>query len=257
MTMLFDDEEDILSAVRMILQENRLEVLHFNGNSFNKKIEHAILDVEHLVADNGHAAVPPDYFSEKHSIMFDVMRVNDSELKKSYNPVKIRERKLFQAVEKEFGLYMPADAPVIVATESDIPEEHCYKNYVKNSQRVIGAHIDKLPLWKNKHQDIKYSGLFIFDETETYFTGMSRPSGNLDKPWFRAADLNCGFHKPWLDRRLMQSIYESEIDFVIWFEPYKVGGIAMECGVQMPAVVFLDTRFCFDKYIDYSDKLVC
>ena len=35
-----------------------------------------------MVQNNGHDMLPPDFFSDSINIMFDVTRVNDSEIKK-------------------------------------------------------------------------------------------------------------------------------------------------------------------------------
>ena len=65
-----------------------------------------------------------------------------------------------------------------------------------------------------------------------------------------------GLHKPWLDARFMQQIYDSSIEFVVWFCPYKVGGVAMRIGIEYPSSVIIDTRCGFDKYVDYPMSLV-
>lgn len=257
MFLLFDDENDILQMAREHMQCD--SVLQFNGNSFNKKIFRCLLDEANLIADNGHDVLPPDFYSDEHSMMFDVLRINDSEVKKTYNPVKIRERKGCAEVSQEFdGIFAP-DAKMLVISDSDDAGECAYKKYVKNTRRVIGEHIKKLPLWKERHPDIKYKGLFVFDETEVYFEGLSMPSGcsEFGKRWVRGVKCGCELHRPWLDERLIGQVYESGIDFVVWFCPYKPCGVALDVEPDFPYMTIVDTRFHFDKYVAYPDDLVC
>lgn len=255
--MLFDNEDDILALARENFKIGN--ILHFNGNSFNRKIQRCLLDSANLIPDNGHSAQPPDYYSDIYSVMFDVLRINDSEVRKSYNPVKIRERNKYNEVINKIDGMVHHDIKLAVSTESSCISEHTYKNYIKNGQRVICSHIRKIALWKKKHPEIKYKGLFIFDETEVYYEGISIPSGSMnpDKAWLRWVDYNKGLHKPWLDRKLIQQIYESELDFVIWFCPYKPCGIARKIGLDFPYMTIIDTRFHFNDYIEYPDSLVC
>lgn len=216
-------------------------------------------DKDGLISDNGHAAPPPDFYSVSHNMMFDVLRINDSEIKKSYNPVKIRERNRSNEISEKFGDILAPGGKTIIISESDDVSEHTYKNYVKNGKRVIGEHIKKIPLWEQKRPDIKYKGLFVFDETEVYYKGISMPTGysEPDRSWFRGIDLKYGLHEPWFDSRLIQPIYESLLDFVIWFCPHKTHGIAYQAGFKYPCMVIVDTRFRFGKYKVYSDDLVC
>jgi len=204
MFMYFDDENEILRCARDYMICDK--VLHFNGNSFNKKVQRCLLDTGGLVSDNGHDALPPDFYAPSHNMMFDVLRINDSEVRKRYNPVKMRERKRCGEVMEKFGDMLAPNAEMVVISETDRSEEHAYKQYVKNAKRVIGEHIKKIPLWEKKCPGIRYKGLFVCDETEAYFEGISMPSGNPDPDyaWLRVVNTKCGLHKPWLDENLVR-----------------------------------------------------
>lgn len=88
--MFLDKEEDIIGYLTCELKKTT--PLLYNGNSFNKKVLRWIKNIEVFKNNSGHDALPPDFYSNEFSCMFDVMRINDSEKKKNYNPVKIRER---------------------------------------------------------------------------------------------------------------------------------------------------------------------
>ena len=99
--MFLDDEIDAINDIMHGL--GYYNILQYDGNSFNKKIFRCVQNLDKFTANNGHASLPPDFYSDEFSCMFDVMRVNDSEIKKSYNPVKIRERQVEKEI-KESGI---------------------------------------------------------------------------------------------------------------------------------------------------------
>lgn len=253
----YSDEQEILCMCRKCLKNT--QTVYLSGNAFSKRIRTCLLDEESLIADNSHSAQPPDFYSDKYSMMFDVLRVNDSEIRKSYNPVLMRERNRYNELSKKFGDRFTDDAPMFIQVDS-VDDKHTYKNYVRQSSRVIGSHIKKLPLWEQKCPTIKNKGLFVFDDTEVYFSGWSMPSGKseLGHEWLRVfLGKEPIVHMPWLDRSFIAQIYESEIDFVVWFCPCKpYSDISLRYGVKFPSVAIIDTRFFFDKYVDYPDNLV-
>lgn len=255
--MMFDDERDILDFARSFMTVS--SVLQFNGNSFNKKVLRCLQDESCLTENNGHDDDPPDFYSMSHNMMFDVFRVNDSEKKKSYNPVKMRERDRHREIVQKFGDMLVPEAKIMIASETDDPHDHTYRQYVKNVSRVSGAHIKKIPLWDKTCPSIKYKGFFIFDETEAYYDGVSMPTGSVvpGQEWLRGVDPDGCWHMPWFDRKLVQNLYDAPIDFVAWFCPYKVYGVAVQMGMKYPSLAILDVRYPFNKYVNYSDTLVC
>lgn len=151
--MLFDSEADILMCFRDTVSDD--SPVLFNGNSFNKRVLNRLLNESVLTADYGHDAPPPDYYSKEYNLMFDVFRINDSEIKKSNNPVKRRERDAYHQISDELGDIFDENMPVYISSESDDAKEHSYRNYVRNAQRVIGEHIKKIPLWNENLPDRK------------------------------------------------------------------------------------------------------
>ena len=92
----FDNEQNILNYLLRYTEQ----VLLSNGNSFEKKILRYIKDIDSFTSNNGHGDLPPDYYSDRYSVMFDVLRINDTEVNKKYNPIKIEERKMRKQVLK-------------------------------------------------------------------------------------------------------------------------------------------------------------
>lgn len=249
--MFLDDEIDAINFIMSGL--DHYNVLQYNGNSFNKKILRCIKNLNKFTENNGHDALPPDFYSDEFSCMFDVMRINDSEIKKSYNPVKIRERQIEKEI-KESGILdaIGFNFTIFINADGD-DSEHTLENYIKNSNRVMSEHIKKIDIWKSEHPNIKYKGLLIFDETESYFKGYVQHI-DADRYVFAwEADKPLVLHKPWMDTTFVKKAYDSDLDFIIWFCPYKSHGTLWEqTHYNYPDLVILDTRFPRTDYIQYD-----
>lgn len=250
--MFLDNEIDAVNYIMHGL--DHYNVLQYDGNSFNKKIFMYVKNLDKFIENNGHDALPPDFYSDEFSCMFDVMRVNDSEIKKSYNPVKMRERQAEKDI-KESGILnaMSSNPTIIINSESDNDNEHTLKNYIKNSNRVMSEHIKKINIWKSEHPNIKHKGLLIFDETESYFEGYVQHVYADQYVFAWDANKPLVLHKPWMDATFVKKAYDSELDFVIWFCPYKShGSLWQKTHYDYPELVILDTRFPRTSYIQYD-----
>ena len=243
----FDNEQNILNY--LLTRTN--QTLLLRGNSFEKKILRYIKDIKSFTSNNGHGDLPPDYYSDKYSIMFDVLRVNDTEVKKTYNPLKIEERKIRQLAKEQELLDLPNIAPVLEVDEPDDVNAHTYQKYCKQASRTIGEHIRKIPLWIKEHPAIKNKGLLVFDETEFCFEGSITSVGHGQFLYRYKSPLI--IHEAWNDENFVKQIYEADLDFVIWFCPYKpYGKIPMKYNINYPAIVIVDTRFQRTNYKEYD-----
>lgn len=235
----------------------------YNGNSFCKKIYRCLQQSDKIQNDCGHDAEPPDFFSDELDIMFDIARVNDSEIKKTYNPTFISERKMQREVENSWiAQEIPniSDNLICVSKDWASDEIHNIQHYQKNMKRVIGEHLssnghpNKInDIWLRKHPDISRKGLLIYDETENYFQGTCIPqsSGQWAFIWDFTKPLT--FYKPWMDKNIVEQIYQSDCDFLIWYAPYKwCGDFTRKIDKSFPHIVILDTRFNRTDYVDYD-----
>lgn len=243
----FDNEVNVLSVMYSYItccQYNSLLLL--NGNSFEKNIKSLLFNLDALTENNGKACLPPDFYSEKYDIMFDVFRVNDSEVNLHYNEILKKEREMRNESIK-VGMLDQPNSHIINSVDDPLSKvEHTFERYKKQAQRTTSDHISKFPLYNQMCPNVKYKGLFILDETELYY---ENAGGRFI------------IHETWHDKEFMEQIYESDCDFVIWFSPCKMGsGIFKKYFHEngklayntYPAVTIVDTRFKSKKYIDYN-----
>ena len=260
--MYLDDEKHLLDDVCFDITFFK-SVLLYNGNSFSKKIYNCLLQSDKIHPDNAHNAEPPDFFSDELNIMFDVFRVNDSEIKKSYNPTFISEDKMKREVESSWiSKELPNVTNNLICIDKDwaSDEIHNINHYLKNMKRVISEHLSSKghpnkikEIWKQKHPNISRKGLLIYDETENYFQGycIPHPSGQL--AFICDSTKPVSFYLPWMDKDVMESIYQSDCDFLIWYAPYKwCGGFTRKIDKSFPHTIILDTRFPRTDFIEYD-----
>ena len=203
--MFLDKESDVIRLLQAELR--RSKPLLYKSNSFCKKVLRYIKSINSFNDNSGHEALPPDYYSDELNCMFDVMRVNDTEVRKTYNPVKIRERKIEQEL-KDKGILQP------------------HMTLIANSD----------------------------DETECYFDRHVIYTGNEMFAYFGNKNV-IELHRPWMDSELVEKAYDSKLDFIIWFSPYKPHSVLLEkYGLSYPSIVVLDTRYKRTDFINYDKE---
>lgn len=114
----YDNENVIISEARSVPAE---KTCFLTKSPFERQLYRAVIkEWPKWTINNGHDNIPPDYFSCDHKLMFDVMRINDSEsvitTKRGkdllYNPVKAKERSMLHEVQsfaKELSLNISTD----------------------------------------------------------------------------------------------------------------------------------------------------
>lgn len=220
-------EQDVVQCIANFHESN---FLRFGGASFCHKIIKTLQRSELLVENAGHACLPPDYYSEELNIMFDVMRVNDSEKRRGYNPVFQEMSAVSKEVKRkmsDFGL----NEKCVVVTDLkvdnglDYDDIHQFKYYKKHVVRVLNEHIRKLSIWKSEHPSITRKGFVVLDEAGLYFRGYApqpfvvSDSGFVSQ-WFFLIERPITVHFPWNDEEFLRPLLNADLDFVIWYRPY-------------------------------------
>lgn len=243
-----DKEEFIVS----MLQDVKLdEIAMRSGNSFERKIYASVWKRwDEWTDSSGHGAPPPDFYCDSMKIMMDVMKINDNEHKKSYNPLKQKERE----TERELAERGLDTSKLILNVDTGMSTDdfHSYEKYVKMAKRVFEKHIDSIPLYKKNHPDYKL-GFLVFDESAQYVECASLE----EKKKAPLVDCYEGWpHFHILDGNLTGSLLNRGIDFLIWFSPFKRFD---HDPTQINPVFIYDIRFMTESDLRFYDKglMIC
>ena len=258
---IFDSEINIISAFQDVVSE---EVLLLPENSEEAEEVFLSLNDEKEWAkwtnSSAKGALPPDFYCDSKKLMMEVMRVDDHEYisKKGaiVNQTRVRETELMREL-KEKGMLkaFPNATPVVIAdTKLPTEQDHSYKMYLESFNRIVGKHLRKIEKYKENHSSYKMI-FFILDESSAYFESLHKPIN------MQEGDINKGSPHLWfMDENFINSIIKSDLDFVIWYAPYKYCSI-FENGEQkrldLPTAVVIDIKNFNEKTIKYcTDKMI-
>lgn len=253
----FDDEKKIIES----FQEIECSTVFFPLESdIAISIFKSIHDTNEWLqwtSSAGKADPPPDYYCEASQYMMDVMRVDDHTYKnkkgKLVNPTNIKESKIqTKLIEKGIPEMFPNVDKVIVNAVTDLPthEDHNYKYYKKNFVRIIKEHIKKIELYRSNHPDYKLV-FFVFDESSGYIQLKEEiKQRKITYP----RDIFCGIpHLCFWDEDFLNIIIESDIDFLIWYSPFKL--LNTEYGyLDLPHVCIYDVKSINIETIKYNEN---
>ena len=207
---------------------------------------------------SGKSDPPPDFFSDALGFMMDVMRVDDHEFKnkkrKVVNPTRQRETKVTQELRDAgvFELFPNAKPFLVVDTGLSTHEDHNYNFYKKNFARVVGTHKRKISNYKANHPILR-TVFFVFDESSQYMEVKEK------SPSLTVGTLVPAMPHLWfLDEEFVKEFRGSEIDYIVWFTPYKHCQAHDQQGnrLTLPEAVIINTSENFPKTIKYDNDLM-
>lgn len=254
-------EKEIIESLH---DEGMVNCLLCNQTAFEKRIGSAIFKSwKKWIDTSAHNAPPPDFFSDKLKMMFDVTTIYDSEVPsnkrpdKMWNPVLSRERNE-EHKARDFIRALGIDSSemyIFCNCDEDgfaYDAKHTYKNYLNMANRVISKHTGKLALYNENHPGYK-SGLLIYDCTEAYLEVDSITELNIEDGLVKARKP----HYPWLDSAFIKPILETSLDFLIWYMPYKAHSNPIQ-PIEYPMSVIVDLNYpkVQEKLITYTPHLM-
>lgn len=217
--MLYEEKEiNLIKDFQMVGHSN---VFLVGDTDEVASIAHSVLDEDnwkHWIDSSSKDAPPPDFFSDDFGLMMEVMRVDDHGFKKKgsiINPLYQREHEIEKELRKLGILDSFPNAELVVSTKTDLPtdKDHSYRNYIDNFKRTVEHHIKKISNYRNNHPHHKLI-FFVFDESSAYF---EIENGCTN-------DEISAFGKPHLfmfDKAFTDVFQKADIDYLIWFAPYK------------------------------------
>ena len=143
---------------------------------------------------------------------------------------------------------------VFVNAVTDLPtlEDHNYQFYYSNFKRTIEKHIKKIPLYKQNHPGYRLA-FFVFDESSPYVQVEDQA---LTKRTITKGEVFlCRTHCHFLDKKMVDVFKNSDIDFLIWFSPYK--HYESTYPYEIPKVCVFDIKkYNYTDVIEYSEKMI-
>lgn len=239
-----DNEENIIKDMHEVPRSNTALL---TSSKFEKMLVSAIMkEWPKWTTNSGHSSEPPDFFSRDHKLMFDVMRINDSETMittkrgktRPYNPILKKEREQIRELKKYFPNVAEENILVNVEPDGDYDKTHNYQNYYRHAQKVFSAHIGRIPRCRELHPGFKM-GFLVMDETESYLQHKYIWDAVTPYDTNKIYQVLSTPHIPFLDERFMRCLIASDLDFLIWFMPYKHNE---KMAVQPPEVCFIDLK---------------
>lgn len=251
---LFDDENKIIESFQRIQDS---EVLFLDIDDEIEAIYRSIHENAEWgdwTYSAGKADPPPDFYNDKMMAMMDVMRVDDhaflSEKGKVINPTNAGESRLRKELDKSGILEcFPNCNDVFINVKTSLPtyEDHNYIFYKENFIRVIGEHVSKLELYKKNHPGYKIA-FFVMDESSAYFSLYDNTEKLEEGKMVKGTP-----HFFFFDKVFVEAIKATQIDYLIWYAPFKLLKSNNESFTLPQAVIYNIHEMDFDD-IEYKQS---
>ena len=249
--MLFEDKEvNLMENFRFVPPQ---EIFLLSDDEETVAIFHSIYDEsqwKNWIDASYKDAPPPDFYNDTQHLMLEVMRVDDHGFKKKgkvRNPNYERQRKLANEL-RDLGVMeaYPNLQYVMINAVTDLPtlEDHNYRYYKENFIRIIEHHKQRISLYRKNHPGCKLI-FFVYDESSAYFeaereTNVFSDEGEAGRP-----------HEWFFDKAFLDVFIGSDIDYFVWFTPYKLFQ-CVEAPISLPQVCVYRCNSIPNEQIEYN-----
>ena len=179
---------------------------------------------------------PPDFHNDKHHIMMEFMRIDDSVGgKRGPNSFQRTHNCLEKYGGKDYKKKM-AGCSLFFVPDTRSNKEYNFKGYYGNFERVLMDHSNKVDSYHINYPKCKTCVLFVCDESNDYY--------QVCEDKMKKKQHNC-----FRDKRFLNIIKECKSEYVVWFTFYK------EINLRMAYIY--DVRHIKDAGIEYDfDKMI-
>ncbi len=221
--MLFAEKESNIIEAFQVLKKREIGL--FPNCAESRKICRSVLsdkEWSRWTDSSGKDMPPPDFYNDHEGLMMEVMRVDDHGFRKKgkvINPSLVREHEIERELrESGFLGQFPDSFQLLINADSGLTttEDHNYTYYRDNFRRIVEDHKAKIANYKKNHPGYKMI-FFVFDESSAYVLMEKVPEQ------FAVGQMARGEAHLWFaDKRFVEIFHNSEIDYLIWFAPYKL-----------------------------------
>lgn len=250
---IFDKENEIIEYQTIVSPP---EVALIPENDETERVFQSISDEESWVKwtdTSGKNDPPPDFYCDEDGLMMDVMRVDDhgyiSEKGKTVNPTLTREREVTKELQENGILdqFPGAKLHLLVDTKLSTEEDHNYRFYRDNFVRTVEAHKKKIHRYRENHPNCKVI-FFVFDESSAYMEPLRKTNTPVK------GQLHCGRVHVWFnDSAFIKVLKDSDIDYLVWFTPYKMIEFLGK-GLELPRAVVYNIKELPQEQFEYNEN---
>jgi len=252
------DKEDYIIEDFQELSTKEIYLLN-NDISTRKVLEsiHKRKQWRKWVNSSSKKSLPPDFYNDQLGMMMDVMRVDDHSFVDHkgnvINPTLKRESQLIKEMIQlnPFLKKIAENGDIIVSADSGLrgEKDHNYKFYCEGFNRVVDKHVKKIKNYKKNHPGYKMI-FFILDESSPYMV-----STDSYRPRNPGEIVQGELHRWWSDYEMLKCFINSDVDYLIWFSPYK--HFESVERIEPPfATIFDVKRIDYNSLIHYSEANV-
>lgn len=191
----------------------------------------------------GKSDPPPDFYSDAYKYMMEVMRVDDHSHKnkkgKIVNPANSHIREIEREILQSGLMESFPNAKLMINASTDLPtdEDHNYEYYYKNFVRVLEHHKERIGLYRRNHPNYKMI-FFVMDESSAYIQA-KRVNNKHER---KVGEIELGQpHFYFADKRFIKAFEDSDIDYLIWYAPFKLIN-SLIGKLDLPKVCVFDVK---------------
>ena len=255
--VLFDYELEIIKLFQNIEFSSTFLIPAMDSEC--ERIFHLIHDRDqwvYWINSSGKGDPPPDFFSDKYALMMEVMRVDDhghigKNMKSVVNPTLQREAEVMRELKEKGVLDVFPNAKFMTIVDTKLPtkEDHNYIFYRDSFIRTVETHKKKIKSYQNNHPNHKMV-FFVFDESSPYLQLETK-----SVPCKIGQKVSGIPHFWYFDKAFMRHVINSEIDYLVWFTPWKYCELYDKNGQRcsLPKVVVIDMNKIEQNFIEYKE----
>lgn len=253
----FEEEKFILENYRLIPTCQ----IKFMGRFFHcwriMKLTKSIFFSKSWKDSSSKKDLPPDFHNEKHHMMMEFMRVDDCVNTSNGKHIPNSFERTNKYLKKHLGNDYKKnrkDISLYFIPDTDNPNDFNFKGYIRNFERVIMKHSDKISQYHKNYPKCKTTIFFVCDESNNYIQ-VTKKEDLKKQSEFQPRLQNFIPHYCYLDNKFIEVIKKCEADYIIWLNIYKELSVEGK-KIKHPRVCIYDVKYMSEIGNKYNHELM-
>lgn len=252
----FDDEKIVLSIYRTVPTSK----IRYNGRYLHcQRIERLTkwaLFNNSWINSSAKGDLPPDFHNNKHHIMMEVMRIDDSvgDINGNHVVNSFERANTFMQEVSGKDYKKKLNGTLIFVPDTRNSEEFNFRGYLTNFEYVIKKHSKKVDKYRSNYPKCKTTVFLVCDESNNYIQVLNKD--DLKREDEKDVYIN-GFspHYQFEDAKFINIIKECKADYLIWFTRFKSLYID-DKEIKYPRVCIYDIKHIKYGGVNYNHELM-